>query len=93
MTRGHAEKIWLLLAALTLAGAWLGEAATRGWALTLTVALLIALKSRLVVDHYMGMGNASPALRRVLYLFVVLVPLLVLFSHRCGDLIARVTAI
>ncbi|MDK9723557.1 MAG: cytochrome C oxidase subunit IV family protein [Sterolibacteriaceae bacterium MAG5] len=90
---GHAEKVWLLLVALTGAGAWLGETGEPGWALGLTVAGLIAFKGRLVIDHYMDMADASPPLRRVLHAFVVLVPLLVLASQGFGAAIARLTTI
>jgi caa(3)-type oxidase subunit IV len=88
----HAERIWLLLLGLTAAGAWLGETGERGWPLTLTVAFLIAFKARLVIDHYMEMREASRTIRRVLYAFAVVVPVLVLLSHRYGDVLARVTA-
>jgi hypothetical protein len=88
----HAERIWLLLLGLTAAGAWLGETGERGWALSLTVAFLIALKGRLVIDHYMEMRDASPTIRRVLYAFIVAVPVLVLLSHGFGEAIARITA-
>ena len=40
----------------------------------------------------MEMRDASPTIRRVLYAFVVTVPVLVLLSHGFGDVIARVTA-
>lgn len=89
---GQAERIWLLLLGLTAAGAWLGETGERGWALSLTVALLIALKGRLVIDHYMEMRAASPVIRRVLYVFIVVVTALVLLSHGFGGTLARLTA-
>jgi cytochrome c oxidase subunit IV len=93
MTIAAAERVWVLLLALTAAGALLGETGGRGWALTLTVALLIALKGRLVIDHYMGMRDANRTIRRVLYAFVVVLPVLVILSHAYGAVIARITAI
>jgi len=93
MKLGHAEKIWLLLLGLTLAGAWLAETGEAGWPLTLIVAGLIALKGRLVIDHYMEMTRASARLRRVLYAFVIIVPTLVLLSHGWGDSIRRMTTL
>jgi hypothetical protein len=90
---GHAEKIWLLLIALTLAGAWFAETGHAGWPLTLIVAGLIAVKGRLVIDHYMEMTDANTRIRRVLLAFVTVVPLLVLFSHGWGDVLRRFTTI
>ncbi len=90
---GYAERIWLLLVGLTLAGAWLAETGHAGWPLTLTVAGLIAFKGRMVIDHYMEMTTANASIRRVLYAFSLLVPLLVLLSHGYGDLLKQLTTI
>lgn len=89
---GHAERIWLLLVGLTLAGAGLGEMGGQGWPLTVTVAFLIAFKGRLVVDHYMEMRRASPVLRRLVLAFTVVLPILALLTHVFGPDIARVSA-
>jgi hypothetical protein len=93
MTMPHAERIWIALLGLTALGAWLGETGGHGWALSLTVAFLIALKGHLVIDHYMGMRDANRTIRRVLHAFVFVVPGLVLLSHGFGAAIARLTAI
>lgn len=90
---GHAEKIWLFLVGLTAAGAWLAETGHSSWPLALVVAGLIALKGRLVIDHYMEMTSANTRFRRVLHAFVTLVPLLVLFSHGWSDVIKRLTTL
>jgi hypothetical protein len=92
-TPGRAEKVWLLLVALTLAGAWLAETGQPGWPLTLVVAALIAVKGRLVIDRYMGITRAHPRIRRILHGFVTLVPLLVIFSHGWGNLLQRLTTL
>jgi hypothetical protein len=90
---GHAERIWLTLIALTAAGAWLAETGQAGWPLALVVAGLIAVKGRLVIDHYMEMNSANTRIRRVLHLFVIVVPLLVLGSHGWSEAIRRLTTI
>ncbi len=90
---GHAERIWLLLVALTLSGAWLAETGQAGWPLTLVVAGLIAFKGRMVIDHYMEITGANPRIRAVLHGFVTLVPLLVILSHGWGDVIKRLTTL
>ncbi len=90
---GRAEKIWLLLLALTLTGAWLAETGHAGWPLTLVVAGLIAFKGRMVIDHYMEVSGANPRIRAVLHGFVTVVPLLVLFSHGWGDVIRKLTTL
>lgn len=90
---GRAERIWLLLVGLTLAGAWLAETGQVGWPLTLVVAGLIAVKGRVVIDHYMEITGTHPRIRAVLHGFVTLLPLLVIFSHGWGDVIKRLTTL
>jgi hypothetical protein len=90
---GHAEKIWLLLIGLTGAGAFFAETGHSGWFLALVVAGLIAIKGRLVIDHYMEMNSANTRIRRVLHIFVTIVPILVILSHGWSDVIRRITTI
>lgn len=93
MRLGIAEKIWLALLGLTLAGAWLAETGEAGTPLTLVVAALIAVKGRAVIDYYMELRDAHPKIRRTLYAFNAAIPALVVVSHFFGDAIARLTAI
>jgi len=88
-----AEKTWLTLIGLTLAGALLAETGNPGWPLALSVAFLIGFKGRLVIDHYMEMRTANMRIRRVVKGFVTLVPLLVLASQGWGDLIRDLTTL
>lgn len=89
----RAEYPWLVLIGLTLLGAWLAETGQAGWLLTLFVAGLIAVKGRLVIDHYMEITPAHPRIRRILHGFVTVVPLLVIFSHGWGDVVRRLTTL
>lgn len=84
---------WLALVALTLGGAWLAEAGEPGFALTLFIAAAIAFKARLVMDHFMELPDASPRLRRPMYLFFLLIPALLLATWAFGPHIARLTAL
>ena len=88
---GHAEKIWLLLVGLTGASAWFAETGHSSWALTLVVAGLIGFKGRLVIDHYMEMTTANAHIRRVLYAFATIVPVLVVLSHGWSETLRRLT--
>ncbi|MCU7930399.1 MAG: cytochrome C oxidase subunit IV family protein [Candidatus Thiodiazotropha sp. (ex Codakia rugifera)] len=90
---GHTERIWLMLIGLTLLGALLGEKGHAGWLLTLTVAILLVLKGGIVVDHYMEMRSANQRIRNILRLFVVLIPILVIFVHNWGEDIRRLTTL
>jgi hypothetical protein len=86
------DLVWLLLVGLTFAGAWLSDAATPGTATTLTVALLIAFKGRMVIDHYMELADASRSIRRLMHAYFYVIPGLVVASIFFGDAIARLTS-
>lgn len=90
---GHAEKIWLLLVGLTAAGAWLAETGHSSWLLAFVVAGLIGFKGRMVIDHYMEMTSANTRIRRILHLFTIIVPVLVLLSHGWSDVLKQLTSL
>jgi hypothetical protein len=87
------DRVWLALVALTLGGAWLGENADAGWAVTFFVAGVIAIKGRLVIDHFMELRDANTRLRRLMNLYFVVMPLAVIAVYLYGDMLARLTSI
>ncbi len=90
---GKAEKTWLLLVVLTLAGALLAETGHAGRPLALAVAAAILVKGGLVIDQYMEMPRARVSFRRILYVFAGIVSVMVLLTQEFGDVIERLTSI
>lgn len=90
---GAAERTWLGLVALTLAGAVLAETGHAGWPLTLAVAAAILVKGGLVIDRYMDMPTARVSFRRALYAFAAVLALLVLLTQGFGEALERLTTI
>ncbi|MEO5343146.1 MAG: cytochrome C oxidase subunit IV family protein [Gammaproteobacteria bacterium SHHR-1] len=88
---GHAERVWLSLLGLTLMGFFLAETGQASWGLSLAVAVLVGLKSRLLIAYYMEVGQNHWRLALPLYLFVGLIALAILFSHGWGDWLAGLT--
>lgn len=84
--------VWLSLIALTLFSGWLGGYESSALH-TVVVAFVIATKGRLVIDYYMELPGAHPTLRRVMSLYFILVPLLIVGSHLFGTTIARLSAL
>lgn len=82
---------WILLVALTLGGIALGERGGSGFWLTLVIAAITAAKGRLVIDRFMELGDAHPGIRRLVRLWGLLVPGLVLVTWFYGPQIARLT--
>jgi hypothetical protein len=80
---------WFLLVILTLGGALLGEFSGGGFWVTLVVAVATAVKGRLVIDRFMELGEASAVIRRVVWGFGLLVPLLILVVYLWGPELAR----
>ena len=84
---------WILLISLTLAGVSIGEGAEPGFWVTLTVAAIAAFKGRLVIDRFMELGSAHPAIRRLVRLFGLLVPALMVLVYLFGPQIAQITTL
>ena len=88
---GQAERIWLMLIGLTFVGVFLGERGEAGWLLTLVAVTLIALKGSIVIDYYMDMRSANKKIRKVLQVFVFLIPVLVVFVQGWSNEISQIT--
>lgn len=84
---------WLLLIALTLGGTLLGESSNSGFWTSVLVAGIMALKGRMVIDHFLELGDAHHSIRRLVRLYATLLPLLVVISYFFGPHIARLTAL
>ena len=84
---------WLLLVGLTLAGIAIGEGATPGLWVTVTVAVITAVKGRLVIDAFMELSGAHPGIRRVVRSFGLLVPALMVLVYLFGPQIAAITSL
>ena len=87
------DRLWLLLVALTLGGAWIGEAAEPGLAVTIIVALTMAFKGRMVVDHFMELKTANRTLRNLMRGFFYVLPAANVLSILFGDWLARMTTL
>jgi hypothetical protein len=84
---------WIFLMALTLGGALMGEYAHPGFWVTVSVAFITAIKGRLIIDEFMELGDASPAIRHTVRLFGLLVPALMILTWLFGSQLARWTSL
>jgi len=95
MTR-HDRKLtlaWIFLLVLTLAGGYLGETAEPGLGITLIVAAVIAIKGRVVIDHFMELVEANQRIRRLMNTYFYVLPAMVIAVDLCGPWLARLTTI
>ncbi|MDO8892516.1 MAG: cytochrome C oxidase subunit IV family protein [Sulfurimicrobium sp.] len=87
------DRLWLLLVALTLGGAWIGEAVEPGLAVTLIISLTMAFKGRIVVDHFMELKTANRMLRNLMRGFFYVLPAVNVLTILFGDWLARLTTL
>jgi hypothetical protein len=87
------DRLWLLLLALTLGGAWIGEAADSSLAITIMISLTMAFKGRIVVDHFMELKTANRTLRNLMRGFFYVLPAVTVLTTLFGDWLARLTAL
>ncbi len=87
------DRLWLLLVALTLGGAWVGEAVEPGLAVTLIISLTMAFKGRIVVDHFMELKTANRTLRSLMRGFFYVLPAVNVLTILFGDWLARLTTL
>lgn len=84
---------WLALTGLTLTGALLGEAGQPGFWVTISVAVMMAVKGRLVIDHFLELGNAHHSIRKLVRLYANVIPALVVITYLFGPQIAQLTTL
>lgn len=92
MTATHKlDLAWLVLVLLSVAGAALGGSADDGLGVTVMIAAVMAVKLRLVGEHFLELGSATPRIRQLMYAFCYGMPVLVVLTSAWGGTLARLT--
>ena len=82
---------WLLLVLLSLGGAGIGRADANAVLVATGVALVMALKLRLVSTYFLELHEAHPRIRAAVQLFCYGMPILVILTTAFGASLARLT--
>ncbi len=85
--------LWIVLCILTLGGAYLGEAAEPGLAVTLLIAITMAFKGRMVIDHFMELKTANRRIRSLMRAYFYVLPTVMVLTYLFGDQLARLTTL
>lgn len=85
--------LWLLLVALTLGGAFLGESSEPGLAVTLVICLTMAFKGRLVIDHFMELKTANRTIRNLMRAYFYVLPLVTVLVYVFSEHFAKLTTL
>ncbi len=93
----HSERTltlaWLVLLGLTLIGSAAGNASSPGLWVTVAVAAMMAFKGHVVIDHFLELGGAHPAIRRLVRFYATALPVMLILTDLFGPQIARLTTL
>ena len=87
------DSLWGLLVALTLFSAYMAERADASFISVSIMAIVLAIKGRIIVDHFMELKNANKILRRLMRLYFYVIPTLIIIVHLFPNEIASWTTL
>ena len=85
--------LWVLLIALTLFSAYMAERATPGLASVCIMAIVLAVKGRIIVDYFMELKEAHVILRALMRLYFYVIPALIILVYLFPEEIAKWTVL
>ena len=89
----QANLLWLLLIGLTLFSAYMAEQDTPGFNSVTIMALLLAIKGRIIVDYFMELKNSHIVLRTLMQAYFYVIPALVILVYLFPEQIAKWTTL
>jgi len=85
--------LWLGLIILTLFSAYMAERADSGFISVAIMALVLAIKGRVIVDHFMELKHAHKLLRGLMRTYFYIIPSLIIIVYLFPEQIAKLTAL
>ena len=85
--------LWLLLIALTLFSAYMAEQSESGLNSIVIMALVLAIKGRIIVDHFMELKRSHKFLRTLMHVYFYVIPALILVVYLFPTHIAKWTTL
>ncbi len=87
------DSLWLLLIALTLFSAFMAERANPGFISVAIMAAVLAIKGRIIVDHFMELKKAHKLLRALMRTYFYVIPSLIIIVYLFPETIAKWTTL
>jgi cytochrome c oxidase subunit IV len=87
------DSLWLLLISLTLFSAYMAERADPGFISVAIMAAVLAIKGRIIVDHFMELKHAHKLLRNLMRAYFYVIPSLILIVYLFPEQIAKWTTL
>jgi len=83
----------MVLILLTLFSAFMAEQVTQGFNSVVIMALVLAIKGRIIVDYFMELKHAHVLLRILMQIYFYVIPALIIVVYLFPQQIARWTAL
>lgn len=87
------DKLWVALVILTLFSAFMAEQVTPSFISIAIMAVVLAVKGRIIVDHFMELKEAHFLLRGLMRAYFYVIPSLIIIVHLFPEQIASWTAL
>lgn len=85
--------LWLALIGLTLFSAFMAENATPGLSSTTIMALVLAIKGRIIVDYFMELKHANTLVRNLMRFYFYVIPAIIMLVYFFPQQIARLATL
>lgn len=83
--------LWILLIVLTLFSAYMAEQSDPGLASVCIMAVVLAIKGRIIVDYFMELKHSHIVLRTLMRLYFYVIPTLIIVVYLFPEQIAQWT--
>ncbi len=87
------NNLWLLLIALTLFSAYMAEQENTGLSDVAIMALVLAIKGRIIVDHFMELKHSHVVLRTLMQVYFYVIPAMIILVYLYPEKIASWTVL
>lgn len=83
------NRLWLILIGLTLFSAFMAEQDNQGVISVSILAVVLGIKGRVIVDHFMELKTAHPLLRILMQVYFYVIPAMIIAVYLFPQQIAR----
>ncbi len=82
------NRLWLVLIGLTLFSAFMAEQPAQGLGSISIMALVLAIKGRIIVDHFMELKGANRLIRTLMQVYYYVIPAMIIAVYLFPEHIA-----
>ncbi len=83
------NRLWGILIALTLFSAFMAEQDSQGLGSISIMALVLAIKGRIIVDYFMELKTANVLIRTLMQVYFYVIPAMIIAAYLFPEQIAR----